>query len=69
MKPEEKPVVEVELAGSSGNIFQVMANASTKLREVGRNKEAKEMVAKVQEAKSYEEALEVIEEYAELRRH
>ena len=63
---EEKPVVEVELAGPSGNIFAVMGNASAKLREVRCGKEAKEMVERVMKAKGYEEALEIIEEYVEL---
>lgn len=52
-KRKEKLVVEVELAGPSGNIFAVMGNASAKLRKANRD----------------EEALEIIEEFVELRRY
>jgi len=61
-----KPIVEVELAGPSGNVFAIMGNASAKLRRANRSEEAKEMVSRVVKAKSYEEALEIIEEYVRL---
>lgn len=68
MKPKEKLVVEVEMSGPSGNVFQVMANAREALRRIGCREEAEEMFERVVEAKGYEEALEIIEEYVELRR-
>ena len=67
MEPKEKPIVEVELAGPGGNTVQILANAREALRKAGRKEEAKEMVEKFWEAKGYEEALEVIGEYVELR--
>ena len=65
-REKEKPVVEVELAGPSGNVFQVMANASAALKRMDCREEAKEMFERATKAKSYEEALEIIEEYVEL---
>ena len=68
MESKEKPVVEVELVGPSGNTVQILANAKEALRKVGRKEDAKEMVEKFWKAKGYEEALEVIGEYVELRK-
>ena len=68
MEIKEKPVVEVELAGPSGNAVQILANAKDALRKIGCKEEAKEMVEKFWEAKGYEEALEIIEEFVELRK-
>ena len=68
MKSKEKPIVEVELAGPSGNTVQILANAKEALRKIGCKEEAKEMVERFWEAKGYEEALEVIGQYVELRK-
>lgn len=68
MKSREKLVVEVEMSGPSGNVFMVMVNAREVLKRIGCKEEAEEMIERVQKAKSYEEALEIIEGYVELRR-
>ena len=65
---DKKPIVEVELSGPSGNTVQILANAKGTLEKIGCKEEAKEMVERFWKAKGYEEALEVIGEYVELRK-
>lgn len=59
---ENRKRVEIDLNGPDGNIYAVIGIVA---REIGR-KEAQEMQSRVFSSKSYEEALEVINEYVEL---
>ena len=60
MKPKAK------LIGENGNIFNLMALASRALKEAGMKEKADEMVEKITQSKSYDEALQVMMEYVEV---
>ena len=60
----EKP--KCALIGKDGNIFNLMGIASRTLRNNNMREEAKEMVIRIEESKSYEEALGIIGEYVEI---
>lgn len=59
-----KPVCK--LIGEDGNIFNLMGIASRVLKEVGKKEEAKEMIDRILNSKSYIEALAIISEYVEI---
>ena len=52
--------------GSSGNVYCIMGGAIKILRRVGRYDDAKEMVDRVTNSGSYENALSIIGEYVNL---
>lgn len=54
------------LIGQDGNIFNLMGIASRTLRSNDMKEEAKEMVIRIEESKSYDEALCIIGEYVEI---
>ena len=54
------------LIGKDGNIFNLMGIASRTLRNTNMKEEAKEMVIRIEESKSYDEALMIISEYVEI---
>lgn len=60
-----KPVVAIDMDGPDGNIFAVMGAAARALRKANLSGE-KEMQNRVMSSGSYEEALNIIEEYVEL---
>ena len=60
----EKP--KCALIGKDGNIFNLMGIASRTLRNNNMKEEAKEMVIRIEESKSYNEALGIIGEYVEI---
>jgi hypothetical protein len=64
-KITDKP--EVELVGRNGNIFNLLGIATKALRREGYRAEAEELKSRVLggEAKSYHEALAIIQEYVE----
>lgn len=56
-----------KLIGENGNIYNLMGIASMTLRHCGMQKESQEMVSRITKtAKSYEEALCIINEYVEV---
>lgn len=55
-----------ELIGKDGNIFNLTGIASRTLKEAGMKEEAKEMVDRINNSKSYIEALAIISEYVEI---
>lgn len=55
-----------KLIGADGNIFNLMGIASRTLKEAGMKEEAKEMVGRINNSKSYIEALAIISEYVEI---
>ena len=60
MKPKCK------LIGEDGNIFNLMSIASKTLKETGMEEEAKEMIERIINYRSYIEALAIISEYVEV---
>lgn len=58
----DKPVVKGPV---DGNIFAIMGAASQVLKRAGMKKEAVEMLEKVTQAHSYDQALAIIQEYVE----
>lgn len=54
------------MIGQDGNIFNLMGIASRTLRNNNMKEEAKEMVIRIEESKSYDEALCIIGEYVEI---
>lgn len=60
MKPKCK------LIGEDGNIFNLMSIASKTLKETGMEEEAKEMIERIINSRSYIEALAIISEYIEI---
>lgn len=64
MSTNEKP--ECRLVGENGNIFHLLGIASATLKRHGLREQASEMSNRVlAEAKSYDEALTIIQEYVE----
>lgn len=63
---KEKIKPKCALIGKDGNIFNLMGIASKTLRQNHMEKEAKEMVIRIEESKSYDEALNIIGEYVEI---
>lgn len=56
-----------KLVGENGNIFNLMAIAKRALCEVGKQEKSVQMYKKIiYEAKSYEEALNIISDYVEV---
>ena len=61
-----KPIVEYDPRGESGNIFYILATVRNALRKQRRIKDYNDCWEKVQTCKSYEDALKVIREYVTL---
>lgn len=55
-----------KLIGEDGNIFNLMGIASRTLKKAGMKDKADEMVKRIMESGSYNEALAVISEYVEI---
>ena len=51
------------LIGADGNIFNIMGIASRALKREGQNEQSKEMIERVFNSKSYDDALSIIMEY------
>ena len=66
MSKKEKQKPKCALIGQNGNIFNLMGIASRTLRQNNMDEKAKEMVIRIEESKSYEEALCIIGEYVEI---
>ncbi|QNO13340.1 hypothetical protein HYG86_00385 [Alkalicella caledoniensis] len=55
------------LIGEDGNIFNLMGIAARTLKKAGQSEKAKEMTRQITtEAKSYDEALQVLMEYVDV---
>ena len=59
-----KPVVK--LIGEDGNVFNLIGIVRRKLVEVGKKKEAEEMVERAYKCQSYDEVLRLFMEYVEV---
>ena len=62
-----KPIVTYDPKGESGNIFYILAKVRLALRKQRRIQDFNDCWERVQNSKSYPEALEIIKEYVELR--
>ena len=58
-----KPPFKLELEGEGGNVFAIIGNVVRALKDFGLFAEANEFRAKAMSAKSYEEVLQLVEEY------
>lgn len=61
----KKPIAK--LLGADGNVFVLMGICSKALKRAGLNDEAKEMIDKIYECSSYDEALQIMMEYCDVR--
>ena len=61
-----KPVLEYDSQGPSGNVFWILAQARRILHKQARMAEYEAMWERVQSAGSYEQALEIISKYVRL---
>lgn len=61
----EKPIAK--LVGADGNIFNLVGIASRALKRAGQAKEAEEMCNKILQSGSYDEALQIIMQYCEVK--
>lgn len=57
----------VKLIGSDGNIFNIMGICSAALKKSGMKKEADEMINRVFNSSSYNEAISIISEYCDVK--
>lgn len=58
-----EPTVPCRLSGEDGNVFAVIARARRALKNAGRSEKAEEMGRRCLRAKSYEDALGIVQEY------
>lgn len=61
MRTITKP--KIKLTGQSGNIFVLGSIASRALKKSGQEDKSDEMKGKIRDAKSYDEAIQVIMDY------
>lgn len=55
----------MNLIGEDGNIFAILGSATRLLRESGQGEQAQEMIRRVYQSDSYEQALAIISEYVQ----
>ncbi len=65
---KEKPVIEYDPCGHSGNIYCILGEVSAIMRKQHRYTDFNNLRDRVFEAQSYEEALEIIGEEVTLKR-
>lgn len=66
----QKPILPVDLSSPEGNIFAIRQMAAELLRKsffTDQTERIKEMIARIGNASSYEEALAIIGEYVTIR--
>lgn len=57
---------KAKLIGADGNVFNLIGIASRSLKRAGQNDKATEMLERVMNSGSYDEALSIIMEYVEV---
>jgi hypothetical protein len=60
-----KPICK--LVGTDGNVFAVIGKVSSALKKAGQEDQASEFTAKAFQAGSYDEVLQLVMEYVEVR--
>ena len=63
---DEKRKPKCKLIGENGNIFNLMGIASRTLKRNGLKEESEEMIKRIEESHSYDEALMIIADYVEI---
>jgi hypothetical protein len=61
----EKPIAEV--IGKDGNVFIILGICTAALKKANQKENAEELTKKVFNAKSYDEALSIMNDYCDLR--
>ena len=64
MNEKRKP--KCKLIGEDGNIFNLMGTASRTLKRNGLKEESEELIKRIEESHSYDEALMIIADYVEI---
>ena len=65
-KPERKTDLRVKLTGQNGNVFNLIGIVRKALIEANHKDLAKEMQDRVFKAESYNDALNIMDEYVEI---
>ena len=68
MQKKDKPIVEYDPHGNTGNIYWILGEVSAIMRKQRRYTDFNNLRDRVFEAQSYEEALEIIGEEVTLKR-
>lgn len=58
-----KTDVTVQLSGEDGNVFSILGRTTKALRHAGHQDLAKELSEKIWDCASYDEALQLVQEY------
>ena len=66
LRQVKKMKPKCQLVGHDGNIFNLMGIASKALKEAGQKEKSDEMIKRITDSKSYDEALRIIMEYVEV---
>jgi hypothetical protein len=64
MREEDRPVAI--FTGQNGNVFNLIGIARRALKEAGYREEAEEMTERIQQSRSYDEALTIMNEYVDV---
>jgi hypothetical protein len=65
-QPAPAPVKpKVQLSGTDGNVFALLGKCSRALKAVGQAKQAEELYERTTKAQSYDEALQIMQEYVD----
>jgi len=62
---DNKP--KVKLTGTDGNVFAIIGKVNRALKDAGQGAKAKEFLTKATNAKSYDEVLQMLFDYVEVR--
>lgn len=66
MKTEiKKP--KVKLSGTNGNVFVLTGKCATALKDAGMETQSEEMCAKIFRSKSYDESIQIMMEYCDVK--
>jgi hypothetical protein len=57
----------VKLIGTDGNVFSIIGKVSRALKQAGQETKAKEFCSKAMNAKSYDEVLQMMFDYVEVK--
>lgn len=58
---------KVQLTGQDGNVFNLIGICSRALKREGQSEKAKEMTDRIFKCKSYDEALQIMMEYCDVK--
>lgn len=67
MSEQEQKKPRCKLIGTDGNVFSLMSAVRHCLRKHNKEKEANEFLSRAMDAKSYDQVLQIIHDYVEVR--